>query len=595
MVARPGVQPLPKAGEGTPTSGHGAITISPVDKVAVASGPLGRHSVGPFACLTFIRVHSEGKPHVRTLRPRSLALAAAATATALLAAACSGSDDDGGSDSNSGDPVSGGALTFAVSANPACLDPHQLSEGVSLNVGRQVVDSLTDQNPDTGEIVPWIAESWEVNADSTQFTFTLRDDVTFSDGTKLTASVVKANFDDVVSLGAKSLLGSTYLAGYTGSEATDDTTLVVNFGQPSAQFLQASATITLGIMSESSLAASAADRCAGKYVGSGPFTLDSFTANQSIQLSKREGYAWNSPLAKHDGDAYLDSITFTIVPESGVRVGSLKSGQVNGIMDVQAQDEAGLRTGGYWLLTRANPGIVTSLIPNEARVLGDEDVRKAIQIGLNREEIVSTLYSEEYKTATSILSSTTPDYTDLGDDLEFDLDAAKKLLDDAGWKPGSDGIREKDGQRLTLKALGAAAAGELIQQQMKALGIELELIQATTSQAYLAVQASGDYDLAGYNLTRADPDVLKAIFSSKFTNVPKLQPSPLDQTLDSVSSESDPAKRSEFAAQAQETIVQEAHAFPINEQTQVFAFSDDVHDVAFEASTRMRLYDAWIS
>lgn len=537
----------------------------------------------------------DGTHRVRTVRARSRSLVAAAalTATALLAA-CSGSEGGGGSDGG-GKPVAGGTLTFAASSNPACLDPHQLSEGVSLTVGRQVVDSLTDQNPDTGEIVPWIAKSWQINEDSTKFTFDLRDDVTFSDGTPLTAEVVKANFDDIVALGAKSLLGSTYLAGYTGSEARDATTLVVNFAQPSAQFLQASATITMGIMSQASLGASAAERCAGKYVGSGPYTLDGFVANQSITMTKRTGYGWNSPLAKHDGDAYLDSIVFTIVPESGVRVGSLKSGQVNGMMDVQAQDEAGLKTAGYTILSRANPGIVTSLIPNESRLLKDETVRKAIQIGINREELVSTLYSPEYKVATSILSSTTPDYTDLGDLLEFDLDGAKDMLDDAGWKPGSDGIRAKDGQRLALKALGAAGAGELLQQQLKKLGIDLELIQANTSQAYLAVQASGDYDLAGYNLTRADPDVLKAIFSSKYTNVAKLQPSSLDATLDKVSSESDQGKRNDYAVEAQKTIVEDAHAFPLNEQTQIFAFADRVHDVQFEASTRMRLYDAWIS
>lgn len=530
---------------------------------------------------------------MRIVRPRSLAVVAALTTAALLAG-CSSSDGGGGSNS-SGAPVSGGTLTFAASANPACLDPHQLSEGVSLNVDRQVVDSLTDQNPDTGEIVPWLAKSWQVNADSTKFTFTLRDDVTFSDGTPLNAAVVKANLDDVVALGAKSLLGSTYLAGYTNSEATNPTTLVVTFAQPSAQFLQASATITLGIMSQASIQAPAADRCAGKFVGSGPFTLDSFVANQSITMTKRTGYNWNSPLAKHKGDAYLNKIVFTIVPESGVRTGSLKSHQVNGIQDVQAQDEAGFKVPGYTIISRSNPGIVTSLIPNESRLLGDKDVRRAIQIGINRDELVSTLYSPEYKVATSILSTTTPDYTDLSKDLKFDLAGAKKILDDAGWKAGSDGVREKAGQKLALKALGTAAAGELLQQQMKALGISLELLQATTAQAYLAVQASGDYDFAGYNLTRADPDVLKAIFSSKFTNVAKLKAGPLDTTLDNVSRESDPAKRSAFAAQAQTTIIEDAHAFPLNEQTQVFAFDDSVHDVAFEASTRMRLYDTWIS
>lgn len=531
----------------------------------------------------------------RVARSRLIAATAAAIAALALAAACSSSSGSSGSSSSSATPKPGGTLTFAASANPACLDPHQLSEGTSLNVDRQVVDSLTDQNPDTGEIVPWIASKWAINADATQFTFTLRDGVTFSDGTPLNAAAVKANFDDIVALGAKSLLGSTYLAGYTGSQTPDDKTVIVTFAQPSAQFLQATATITLGILSPATLAQSVADRCLGKLVGSGPFLLTGFTNNQSITLSKRTGYNWSSPLAQHTGDAYLDSIVFQIVPEASVRAGSLKSGQVDGIQDVAAQDEQSVSSNGFHLVSRANPGIVTSLIPNEQRILSDPKIRDAIQLATNREEITTTLFSPQVKSATSILSSTTPDYVDLSADLKFDLDSAKKVLDDDGWKVGSNGIRTKNGQPLHVQALGATQFGELFQQELKAAGIDVELLAATTSQQYLAIQNSGNYDLAAYNLTRADPDVLKAIFSSKYQNVPKLQPGPLDDTLDKVSSTVDPKQRAAYAKQAQEMIVQSDHAFPLNEQTQIFAFADYVHDVAFEASTRMRLYDTWKS
>src|SRR5690349_21328559 len=103
--------------------------------------------------------------HVRTVRNRVLALA---TGSALILAGCSSSS--GGNSSDNAKPAAGGTLTFAASANPACLDPHQLSEGVSLNVDRQVVDSLTDQDPDSGKIVPWLATKWDINSDSTQFT-----------------------------------------------------------------------------------------------------------------------------------------------------------------------------------------------------------------------------------------------------------------------------------------------------------------------------------------------------------------------------------------------------------------------------------------
>src|ERR1700704_5838230 len=86
---------------------------------------------------------------------------------------------------------------------PPCLDPQQVGLNASLNIGRQLVDSLIDQDPQSGEFKPWLAESWQVNDTATSFTFKLRQGATFSDGTPVDASAVKNNFDAVVKLGAK--------------------------------------------------------------------------------------------------------------------------------------------------------------------------------------------------------------------------------------------------------------------------------------------------------------------------------------------------------------------------------------------------------
>src|SRR5439155_5973175 len=75
-------------------------------------------------------------------------------------------------------PVAGGTLRWGLQADPVCLDPRQGGLTASLTITRSVVDSLTDQDPDTGEIRPWLASSWETSADASSFTFHLRDDVT---------------------------------------------------------------------------------------------------------------------------------------------------------------------------------------------------------------------------------------------------------------------------------------------------------------------------------------------------------------------------------------------------------------------------------
>lgn len=130
----------------------------------------------------------------------------AAGALALSACASSSGSDNAGSGSGStnttGEAKSGGTLNFAVGSDAGCVDPQQVGSNDTIYSLRQVVDSLTDQDPETGKIVPWLAKSWDVSKDATTFTFRLQSGVTFSDETPLTAQVVKENFDAVPKLGA---------------------------------------------------------------------------------------------------------------------------------------------------------------------------------------------------------------------------------------------------------------------------------------------------------------------------------------------------------------------------------------------------------
>src|SRR3954451_17784871 len=141
---------------------------------------------------------------MRSFVPR----AAAALAAALLLTACGGGGGDTatGGAADPGAPQPGGTLRFAVGSDAGCVDPQQVGSNDTIYSVRQLVDSLTDQDPATGKIVPWLARSWKVSPDARSFTFHLRPGVTFSDGTPLTAEVVKANFDAIPKLGALGIL-----------------------------------------------------------------------------------------------------------------------------------------------------------------------------------------------------------------------------------------------------------------------------------------------------------------------------------------------------------------------------------------------------
>lgn len=526
---------------------------------------------------------------------------AASAAIAILLSACSSSSGGGSAESEgSGAPVRGGNLTFALASDPVCVDPHQAASNDSIYVARQLVDSLTDQDPDTGEIVPWLAESWQVSPDAKEFTFTLRAGATFSDGTAVTAASVKANFDSIIKDGAKATLAGPYLGGYVSTEVVDTLTAKVVFSAPSAQFLQATSTFSLGLLADSSLALAPADCCTQRIVGSGPFTLKSYTANQAVVLSKRAGYDWGSQLFTTEGEANLDTVTFQIVPEAAVRTGSLQSGQIDGIGGVPPSDEAALESTGFTLQAKRNPGVVFNLQANVSRpVAADPAVRTALQKAVNGQEIVDTVLSDKFAPATSILASTTPDYVDIGDSFGFDLEAAKKELDAAGWKADSDGARSKNGTALSLTVLYAPIYGpskdalELLQQQARKAGIALELQQVPTPE-FAARLTAGDWDYYWGNLTRADPDILRTLYSSAGANRSRLPAtSKLQTALIAQASAGDPAERTRLVEQAQRLIVDNGYSVPVFELTTVLGLSPDVHDVRFEASSRLQLHDTW--
>ncbi len=543
-------------------------------------------------------------------RTRYRVLAASLLAPALLLAACSSGSGDpaaGPATSATSTPdtataTPGGTLRFALGASPSGVDPQQVGSNVSIYIARQLADSLTDQDPATGEIVPWLATSWDVSDDLTTFTFHLRDDVTFSDGTPLTATTVKANLDALAGpLGASAPLAASYLGGYTETRVDDEHTVTVVFGAPNAQFLQATSTVSLAILSDATATADPAARLQGEVVGSGPFVLESYTQDQGAVITRRDGYAWASEVSQNQGEAYLDQIDFTVVPESGVRAGGLASDQFDAVGDVLPQDVAQVEGAGGSVLTRTNPGVTFVLQPNvTVAPLDDPDVRQALNVAIDRQQLVDTVLSDAFRPATSVLASTTPGYTDLSDDLAFDVAKAEQLLDGAGWTKGTDGIREKDGAKLSVDVVyaplftGSQAVLELAQQQLRAVGVDLVLRQLTPADQQ-AVLTSGDYDTYYYNVTRADADILRTQFSSAGRNVNKRAADDvLDPLLDSQLATADPAARADLVAQAQQEIVDEALAIPLFELAQSIGVAGDVHGVAFDASSRLLFHDAWI-
>jgi peptide/nickel transport system substrate-binding protein len=497
-------------------------------------------------------------------------------------------------------PRDGGSLTFALGDEVRCIDPQQAGDGAELTSARGLVDSLTVRDPGTGKLAPWLATSWQASSDAKSFTFTLRSGVTFSDGTPLTATAVKAALDSDVALGARAILASGYLTGYKGSVVLAANQVRVDFAKPNATFLDATSTVSLGIVAPTTATESADQRCAQGVVGTGPFVLSSFTRDQQVVEKARKDYGWAPAGSAHQGPAHLSSLVFKVVTEDAVRLGGLQSGQFSGISDLTSQDRQALGGSKISLLSRAIPGLATSINVNASRpATSDRAVRLALAAAIDRTQIIAAL-GPGYHAATSVLSSTTTDYTSLGSQLSTNPSAASQALDSAGWLKQGDGIRAKNGTRLALTVdwFGedpvTQSALELVQQQFKAIGVQLTLHPVPTSGA-LAAFKSGDYDLVVGESSNADPDILRIYYTAEGLNAVRLTTGPLQSALFDQAAQADPAKRAALVDQAQQQLIGDGYAIPLFEQDSAVALSDSVHGVTLDPVAHPLFYDAWLS
>ncbi|MCT9820781.1 ABC transporter substrate-binding protein [Microbacterium sp. W1N] len=533
-------------------------------------------------------------------RRLTLAAALAAAAGLILTACASGAAPAGTTAADDATPVAGGDLTFAIANDPISLNPSGTGSGNdTLYVTRQLVDSLLYQNPDSGALDPWLATSYTANDDATSFTFELRTDVTFSDGTPLTAANVKATFDDIVAAGALSQAVSSFV-GYQGTEVVDEHTARVDFASPNAAFPNSTAAVALGIVGDATLAVPYDQRADGAaVVGTGPFTLEAYTKDVETVLTARDDYAWAPGALGNDGRAHLDSVTFQIVPEASVRTGSLTSDQVDVIGGVQPTDVDALDQSGYPLVWRGNPGVTFGLSFNVSRPLvADVAVREAISAAIDATVVRDTALNDYFNVATSALAKTTPSYADQSSYFSYDPERAADLLDEAGWREGADGIREKDGQPLALDLLWITNFGpnqtslELIQQQLKQVGIDLTLSGSTVPE-FLEKQSAGDFDLAWGNVSRADGDILRVSFSKATTRYDIDDPE-LEALLQGQLAAGDPAARDALLADAQERLASQYYQIPVHELTSILGTQEVVHDITLGADSRLNpLVAAW--
>lgn len=505
--------------------------------------------------------------------------------------------------SPSGDEAASKTLNIAFWGDNTTLvsvDPFQVYWLEHRVLLRNVAESLTDQDPETGKIIPWLAKSWEVSSDALSYTFKLRDDVTFSNGERFDAKAVKAAFDSNKAFATElpATFGATYLAGFDHAEVVDDFTVKLVLSKPNAGFLQATSTTNLAILAPASYQLSAKERSLGKIIGTGPFTLEHYTPETGAKLVKRKGYHWASANNKNQGEAHLDTVEISYIPEESVRNGLFLQGKADILWPRNPFSEVDLKlfkSKGATIQSRSLPGPSLNLFPNTRgeRLLSDKQIRLALQKAIDRKTYASTVYNAEFPVVTGIFDVTTPYFKDQSAKLAYDPAGAEKLLDTAGWAKGTDGYRYKDGKRLSLSynISPAETAGDvLIQDQLRKVGVDLKLSVVTRAE-WVANNSSGNYDLSINYMTRADPIILQTILDPRTANSAALATNIYEpQTLEKAKALFDAgitATQNEQRAQAygelQDLLVDEGSALPVYERVWQAATSAKVKNFRWTA------------
>lgn len=517
---------------------------------------------------------------------RLLPFAAIAATAALLLSACAapGTDSEGGGEVVWG--VDGSLLSLGH------LDPQTSQLDVSALVQRSVLDSLVFQKSD-GTFAPWLATEWTVSDDSTEYTFTLRDDVTFHDGEPFNAEAVKANFDRIVAPETASAQAASMLGGefYASTEVVDDYTVTVRFAQPYAPFLQAASTAQLGFFSPKVLTESVEKLKAGGpgvSVGTGPFELTDYTPDQEIVYTRNANYAW-APEGLTAPE--FETLRVQILPEASVRAGVISSGEADLISQLPPNLVSTIDDS-VRIDAAQDPGLPYSLYLNEKYgVFADEKVRQAFSRAIDIDAAVEEIFFGEFPRAWSILGPTTPGYdASLEGTWAFDQKIANQLLDEAGWTArDSDGVRMKDGKRLSARWIAwtpipddRASLANAIQSDLAEVGFEL-VREALEPGAYNEQYGPKTFDLTDWSFSGVDADLLRShLHSEGFQNASQVTDPKVDALLEQGMATSDADARVKITAELQQWNAEHVAIVPLYVPSTITGVGPRVQGITYD-------------
>ena len=392
--------------------------------------------------------------------PRLAAAAAMAVSAAVILAGCISVPE---SDTLGASAPTTGSVTVGQSVDPTTMDPMQQRETTTQNVLQHIYSNLVRRNvEDPKKFDGVVAKSWKI-VDDTTYEFTLRDDVTFSDGSVLDANDVKYSVDYILGdvTGDPSLSSSSFV-GLAGAEVVDDLTVRFNMSAPTPLFMSE---LTLLFIIPDGSVDDNKDALASTPIGSGPFTLEKWDRNNQVVLKSRDDYFEGAPA--------IDTVVFQTIADDAARIAGLKAGDIDIITNL-APDSIDEVNASKNAAVKKNPSARVASIWLNTLVDGplqNAKVRVALNHAVDVQTIIDTVMGGYGTRVATMIPDYFAGYDPANKPLAYDPELAKKMLAEAGYAKGFSIEMMLPAGRYPF----AEQVSQAIQSYLKEVGVDVKL------------------------------------------------------------------------------------------------------------------------
>lgn len=482
-------------------------------------------------------------------------------------------------------------LRYGLTLAPSGLDPHihaSAELGIPLH---SVYDTLVVRHPESGEFLPSLALHWDISTDGLFYTFDLRRDVIFHDGSRFDAEAAVANFEYIIDPDHNSQKAAAMLGPFKQAEALDPYKLQITLEEPFSPLLDSLSQVYLGMASPGALAEWGPSEYQFHQVGTGPYRFIEYIPNDRIVLERYANYDWGSAIYQNK-TATLERVEFLFYEDEATRALALERGEVDIIGEVPPQDALRLsQDSAYKLLTVPIPGQPLQFFFNTAKSPTDDlIVRQALQYAVDRSRIIQTIFGNLSPVAKGPLSSypfaaLMPDHAQVSD-----LATATSRLERSGWVDSNgDGIREKDQHDLMIDLIvppwgSNPETAQLLKVDWESLGavVNLEVVPSFGTLKQRATE--GNFHAIGLNFFGTDPDLLRSFYlSDGVYNWSNFQSDQLDGLLRQGAIDRDMAMRNDLYRQVIDLISAQALILPVRDYVNLIVYRSSLSTPQFSA------------